>query len=372
MPAPGPQFGFRRAVAATALCGTLGLTGLAADAEPIDVMAIGDSITWGFVRDLTQPSPPSTQLGGWRLPLGLSLGIGDPTDYDGLSQYGTGLLPTGKDPRFAATFQFVGNKGDNNPSTVLDETGRVSQPAGGDDFGDGGSNNTDFLHEGYSGWVIDEVPYGPGDLTDGRQGVLENLVSNGGAIDPGSADVVMLSIGVNDLLRRSNNNLPGYTPDDDVDRLNNLIREIQADAPDATIIVSNILPFAGSPFTFDATNTEVDAFNDDLLARYFGGAFDSNGLAAYDDLLIDDVFLLDVNTLFTDAIPTGGDITDLISTFVGSAGADNLHPTLEGYAALGDIYADAFVNLGIGIPEPSSGLLVVLGAGLAAARRRRA
>ncbi|MEM6552987.1 MAG: SGNH/GDSL hydrolase family protein [Planctomycetota bacterium] len=367
MPALGPKYAVRRALTTTALCGTLGLTGLTgldANAEPITVMAIGDSITWGFDYDPASSGDPgmvetgdsATSFGGWRVPLTNNLA---------------------NDPRFVQPFVNVGIKGDNSTPgtpTVAGEAGRTSGPPVFDDFGDGISNTTDFLHEGYSGWRIDRSTFGGGPGPDGRDGIFENLVSQGGAINPGAAEVIILSIGVNDLIADSSSSgITGH-----VNSLDALIDEIKNfnGADDATIIVSNLLPFndGTTPFDSSTTNADVDAFNAELLNTHFDTMLDIGGNALFDanDLAMhntySDVFLLDVNTLFTAAIPDLEDST----FFINAVNNDDLHPTQDGYNALADIYTETFVNLAIGIPEPSSGLLVALGAGLAAARRRRA
>ncbi|MEM6392446.1 MAG: SGNH/GDSL hydrolase family protein [Planctomycetota bacterium] len=321
-----------------------------ADAETIDIMAIGDSITWGFQRE----NGTVITAGGWRVPLAGNLA---------------------SDGRFVSDFGYIGVKGDSNLSTVPEETGRINGPPSGDDSGDGLGNNTDFLHEGYSGWAIDETPFNPGELSDGRQGVFENLASQGGAIDPSNADVVMIALGANDVLRERvdagvrSDNTPYVSA---AERLNNLIEQIKLDSPNATILVSNVLPVVQDrdPFNSgidptDSYNTLADSMNDELLDDFFGGAFDADSLAAHS--VLDDVFLLDTNSLF---LPDRTDPDGYITT----VSNDFLHPTGDGYLALANIYTEAFADLGIGttaIPEPATALLLLSGTGLIVGRRRR-
>ncbi|MEM6552986.1 MAG: GDSL-type esterase/lipase family protein [Planctomycetota bacterium] len=347
-----------RRLATSALLAAASALPLHAAAEQIDIMAIGDSITWGFQYD----TGSVVTQGGWRVPLAGNLA---------------------SDGRFLQDFGYVGVKGDNNTSTVGTETGRVSGPPVGDDFGDGIANTTDFLHEGYSGWAIDTTPYfvdgtssdSDENLLDGRNGVFENLASQGGAIDPSTADVVMIALGANDVFRQR---VEAGTRSDNAsylsaaERLNALIEQIKLDSPDATILVSNVLPVVQDrdPFSAnidpnDTYNTNADLLNDDLLDSFFGGAFDSDNLAAHS--VLDDVFLLDTNSAF---LPDRTDPDDYLNTF----NNDFLHPTVDGYAALASIYTEAFADLGIGttaIPEPATALLLIAGTGLIVGRRRR-
>lgn len=348
----------RRLATATLLTAAASALPFQAHAEQIDIMAIGDSITWGFQYD----NGNVVTQGGWRVPLAGNLA---------------------SDSRFLRDFGYLGVKGDNNTSTVGTETGRVNGPPAGDDFGDGISNTTDFLHEGYSGWAIDTTPYfvngnssdSNENLFDGRNGVFENLASQGGAIDPSGADVVMIALGANDVFRerveagtRSDNS--AYLSA--AARLNALIEQIKLDSPDATILVSNVLPvvqdrdpFSGGIDPNDTYNTNADLLNDDLLDDFFGGAFDSDNLAAHS--VLDDVFLLDTNSAF---LPDRTDPNGHLNTF----NNDFLHPTADGYTALAGIYTEAFADLGIGttaIPEPATALLLLSGAGLILGHRRR-
>ncbi len=320
-----------------------------ADAGTLRVMTIGDSITWGFSYEgpdgvLGTADDQIGSNGGWRSPLSDMLN---------------------SDPHLNTVYEFVGTKGDNNPNTVFNEVGRTSQFDGYD-----GPGNTTALHEGYSGWVIDRTPHAPASLTDGRDGILENLVSHGGSIDPGSADVVMISIGINDILRGTLNT-PTATGADAVDRLANLIAEVQSVAGDALIMVSNLLPveqfknpFSKTANPTDSWNQLIAEFNDALLARYFGGSWldDAYGTQAYaTSTMFDNVMLLNVASVFNPADP---------NNYLYNHNNDFLHPTANGYNAMAEFYHGRFIAHSAHAPAPTAVAGVLLLAGLLVKRRR--
>ncbi len=334
-----------RALAVAALV----FTGASAQAD-VRIMAIGDSITWGFSyegpdQDLSTVGDNDMKSnGGWRSPF-----------FDAINS----------NPNFVESFTAVGVKGDNNPSTVPNEVGRAEHPDG---FDVPGRNHV-LLHEGYSGWVIDRSPYAPGDLTNGRDGITDNLSSNGGAINPANADIIMLMIGVNDVSR--NTLAAGVGPNgaylSAAARLNNLILEIKDINPAAIVLVSNLLPVQKDRPT--NLNPGIDSFNTDLLS-FFGGVFgddelDSGVVANHNTL--SSTYLLNVNQFF---LPP--DRSDP-SNFLYDHNNDYLHPTPDGYAYLASFYEDRLLGLEINvIPSPATGVMVLAGLLGLLVRRRSA
>ncbi len=328
-------------------------------AAQINVMTIGDSITWGLRAGA---SNNSLSNGGWRVPLNSQLNA----------------LPGGN------TFNFIGIKGDGNATTVSGEKGGVNQ--NGDRFD--GPGNATALHEGYSGWVIDAQPYVDEGFYNSddffnpdndRSGIAQHVLTASnptGTIDPGNlngnfsgpADVIMLAIGINDVVGYTGYSSP-YSVEADpiaamVSNLGNLITTIATEFPQATLLVSNLLPVdkgLGSG-TLSETNDAINMFNQLLLSQYFGDDLldDSNGMDVYGihDLL-DNVFLLNVHS----AIPTSP---------VGTALADGIHPNDNGYGLIADFYAARFEAGAFPIPEPGTAVLMVLGGAMVLGRRRRA
>lgn len=349
-------------------------------AATLDVMAIGNSITWGYdgssISNNTS-TPPQTNgidtnpptTGGWR--------IGLQTNLNNLH------APN--------SFNFIGLKGDG----VIDSytSGELSGDSQTDDSV--GPN-----HEGYSGWVIDAlggsgnviysdvdidttsngVFYGndsfPSDGTADRSGIANHLRTSSntaGTIDPGNlngnfsgpADVVMLSIGINDVIAFTGTDpafqvSPYSSIADMVPFLGGLIDDIANVVPSSTkVLVSNLTPLGGDLFHISGSgtnaNSNINTFNAKLLSDYFAGTFDLDGIAEH--ISLSNVFLLDANSALDDLT------NDLLS--------DNVHPTAQGYGKLADFYADSFVALGLTIPEPVTASLVLLGGGLVLMRRSR-
>lgn len=337
---------------------TLGavLSAPAALAAQIDVMAIGDSITWGF--------DGSSTSGGWR----------------------TGLQTNLQNLGSSNTFNFIGIKGDGNTGTVTGENTAVLQT----------DDSVGPLHEGYSGWVIDALgPAGStsysdpdGSSTDpddifydsGQRSGIANHIRTGpeaitpntaGTIDPGNlngnfsdpAGVVMLSIGTNDVVTYTGfgDESPYTSISEMISVLGSLIDTIAGVLPASSkLLVSNLTPLNGDPFDSDSNgqtgNDDINAFNSLLLSELFGGAFNTDDYASHESL--SNVFLLDANSALTDPA------NDLLS--------DNVHPTAQGYTKLADFYTDSFVALGLTVPEPGTAVLMVLGGALLLGRRRRA
>jgi len=351
---------------------TLGavLSAPAALAAQIDVMAIGDSITWGF---RSGASGDQLSNGGWRVPLN--------TQLDAL----------GSD-----TYNFIGVKGDDNHATVTGEKSGDSQRLGEPYNGDGpdGIGSNTALHHGYSGWVIDAQPYfdsgayvdNNSDLvsdSNNRSGITQHLTATNpttGTIDPSTADVVMLSIGINDVIEYTSfTNSPYSSINDMVVNLGSLIDTIAGAVPtNTTVLVSNLLPLAGDPFGSTNSNTiggeaGVEEFNSLLFDQFFGdndGDFDETFLS---DSLGDEVYashssLSNVFLLnaFSSVLDENGDV--ISSAFVG----DNVHPTDSGYRLIAEFYAERFEAGAFPVPEPGTAVLMVLGGALLLGRRRRA
>jgi len=328
----------------------LGLA-VGAYADTLNVMQIGDSITWGFNG--------TTATSGWRGGLETNLaGLGSPN-----------------------TFNFIGLKGDGNASTVAGEKGGDGQTD--DNFGP--------LHEGHSGWVIDalglasssksysdpsgtntdpdSVFFGSGGASSGIANHLRTSTNTGGTIDPGNlnghysapADVVMLAIGTNDVVGFTGfSGSPYNSVSEMIPVLRNLIDSIIGALPaNSKLLVSNLTPLNGDPYGADSNaqlgNDDINLFNSLLLAE-FGGPFNSDSYVAHASL--SNVFLLDANSALTDPP------NDLYS--------DNLHPNAQGYGKLADFYTDSFVSLGLTtVPEPTSAAVLAVIGGLAMCRRRR-
>ena len=308
-----------------------------AQAANVDVMTIGDSLTYGFL-------PGGGSDGGWRVPLN-----------DGLN---SNLLLGG------TTYNFIGTKGDGNPNTVFNEEGV-------DSF-DGVGGNT-ALHEGYGGWVINDSNRSAQHIIDHptRHAIGDYLTTNGGAIAPQNADVVMLMVGINDVLGLTYGGTPHATVDPMVATLGALINDITALAPDATLLVSTLLPVRdGATINGEATatvNARIDSFNEQLLEDFFADTWFSDSQSSGADVYAkhsshSNVFLLDANSAIDAAFATG----DFVS-----GSNDDVHLSASGYGNLADWYEDRFVGLNI-VPTPSSAVVLAVMGGLAMCRRRRA
>lgn len=330
----------------------------AVSADDLSVMAIGDSLTWGFSyegpdgvlgnADDGGGASWFASNGGWRSPLNAQLNSNATLD---------------------TTYNFIGTKGDDVATTVFNEASGVVDDRGdafmaGNGYADGdgfdGPGSAAALHEGYGGWVT--------------QDIRDNISSDGstGPIQPGSADVVMIMVGVNDVLGLDLFPSGTYANTSEiVDDLALLIDEIVAIAPDATILVSNVLPvvtnsrpFLGLDDPTDQTNDYIDDLNDELLLDEFGNAWldDSEGTDVYAEHdTYDNVFLLNANSVI-DPSAGAGDIYTIHS--------DYIHLTPQGYGDLANFYEDRFVGLNI-VPEPSSAALLAVLGGMAMVRRRR-
>jgi lysophospholipase L1-like esterase len=179
--------------------------------------------------------------------------------------------------------------------------------------------------EGHSGFTIANEPgSGYGNLTDSISGYLNARLF---------PDIILLMIGTNDINRQ-------FEVDQAPAKLDHLVSLISDRStglrPNAKLIVSNILPiddihnqFAW-PGADSNRNRDVDIFNATIP-----------GIVATHRARGENVFFTDIHSLFTFA-----DI------------ADGLHPTPAGFDKLGDAWYSAI----LAVPEPTSGLLVFLGA----------
>ena len=296
----------------------------------LQIMPLGDSITWGYNGSTTSPASP----GGYRDPL-----------YTDLT--GSGY-----------TVNYVGASNE-NPSTTLTNAGQTAQ-------------------NGYNGYTTDEITDNlAGDLTSGNPAYNpSNTESNNGGYwltggggtgrGPETANVILLSIGLNDMGLGYD---PQYdptnpfgvtvtgtspTPDETVaqfdqdltTRLNTLIVTLQAYEPNATIVVG-VTPDAALDFYNYSTYTgEVKTYNTDianLIASYPTGS-NVHYLDLYDDL------------------GGTGETAAYYSALNGSVD-DGTHPNSLGYAEIASLWAQAIeADYTAPVPEPNSLGLLALGA----------
>ena len=352
-------------LALTAAC-ALGASSSASADTDLDVMFIGDSLTWGMTyTDANGNGFNNLQSnGGFRSPLLTGL-----NSNSELSQF---------------NFNAIGNKGNGVLSTFSDSSVEYRHATSNSYFpdanGDGfdGPSDSVALHSGYSAWVIDAQAYGglAAMQADNNRGGIRDIVGNTAQnqINPSNANVIMLKIGVNDLNRFAGGSSPYASVGAIVDQLELLIDDIVALAPsDATLVVSTVLPvvenrtpYNSSNQPTDPNNTVIDDFNALLLSDAFGGAFQDDSLGAdtwAQHNIHENVILVDANSAI-DRTLVPNDAGDLHTRF-----DDFLHLTPTGYANLSDYYEDRFVALQI--PEPSSAALLAVLGGLAMVRRRR-
>jgi hypothetical protein len=165
-------------------------------AEPVVIMPLGDSLTWGL------PSSGDKTPGGYRTELSKLL-----TDA-------------------GRTVQFIGTQTD-NPSQLLKKARQTH-------------------HEGHNGYTINEI-FVNLDGDDGRPD------SNGGHWLTGTGsraaappDIILLHIGTNDITLRN------YARASELaNRLEMLVEKIFALRPDVHLFVSNLIPY-NDPASFDA------------------------------------------------------------------------------------------------------------------------
>lgn len=325
------------------------LASSAASASTTNIMAIGDSLTWGLTYadgDIKNTASVNyVSEGAWRSPLQNMLG---------------------------SNYAFRGLKGDG----ILSSGEQSGSGQDGDEFD--GPNGKVARHEGYSGWFIDDSIITPSVLAGlpDQQGIRQNLrtASNAsGTIDPAglnsgvSSDIVMLFLGVNDVGRFELGGLKSsVTVEGMVDNLMGLITDIKiaynGTGTSPTILVSNLTYFASGTNLRESINLGIADFNAELLSRFESGWLDDNVADSLDHVYattsqagFEEVFLLNA----TAAIDPS---TDLLG--------DGVHFNATGNSSIAQFYYDRFDN-GVVIPEPSSLALVGLSFALISQRRRR-
>lgn len=213
-----------------------------------------------------------------------------------------------------------------------------------------------------------------------------------------SANVVVLQIGINDLKNREDVEGTGSSVTERVQngnaqmRLYNLILDIKSQvSSDTEIYVSNIAT-VNAAFDWDTTEDAqeaVEAFNNSFRDTYFGADFQD--LAGYTDAiaeasliadplgLLDNVFLVNAHRQIDELIgltppalldPESSAASVISPDYSQALSSDQLHWSENGYTHVGDFFADVIAQ-NTAVPEPTSAGLILAGAGLLIARRRR-
>jgi lysophospholipase L1-like esterase len=278
-----------------------GVATTAASAQTdLNIMPLGDSITWGYNGSLTDPASP----GGYRDPL-----------YTSLSSEGYSV-------------NYVGVNTE-NPSTTLTNAGQTA-------------------HNGFNGYTIDEVA---GNL-NGSQGSVDGVSNQGGYWLTGgngtgrgaeSANVILVQLGTNDIawtydpLYNFVNPYGAGAEDPSLfaqhmaDRLENLVDELQTLEPNATVLVGGIIPFWNNPRA-----ALYDADLQTMIATSMSG---------------ENVHYVD---LYDSFMSNGAENLALFS-------GDQLHPNSAGYDVLAQDWNLAIQQDVVAVPEPSTIGLFVLG-----------
>ena len=167
--------------------------------EPCKILPLGDSITWGI-----------NYGGGYRIKL---------------------FTHTSADNK---KITFLGYDTANPPSAaVLSALGTASSSWVG-------------KHEGHSGWTIQQDD----DLVTGKSTATNDSVNYKGkkVVADFSPNIVLIHLGTNDMYQ---------TPAGAPDRLGTLIDHVVADAPNALVVVSSIIPFPSGAAAVDTFNKAV-------------------------------------------------------------------------------------------------------------------
>ena len=167
--------------------------------EPCKILPLGDSITWGI-----------NYGGGYRIKL---------------------FTHTSADNK---KITFLGYDTANPPSaTVLSALGTAS-------------SSWVAKHEGHSGWTIQQDD----DLVTGKSTATNDSVNYKGkkVVADFSPNIVLIHLGTNDMYQ---------TPAGAPDRLGTLIDHVVADAPNALVVVSSIIPFPSGAAAVDTFNKAV-------------------------------------------------------------------------------------------------------------------
>lgn len=280
-----------------------------ATAQILNVMPLGDSLTWGY-----DGGPDTTaylddlDTGGYRSPL-----------YSDLTLYGINVNYVG-----------VSNE---NPSPTLTSAGQTAQ-------------------NGFNGFKINEIDgnlAGSAPDTDDVSNLGGYWLTGGGGTGRGAetANVILLQIGANDIVQEydpSYSGTPGTEStsafaSDMTLRLETLINDIMHDEPGATILVDGTTPII-NPYLGDA-NTIVQDYDSDIAqaitTKYAGKPVD----------------YVNMYGAFLDP----GTSTVNSSLFAG----DGLHLTTQGYDVMAQTWTGA-VETDVKItPEPSTWALLLGG-----------
>ena len=155
------------------------------------------------------------------------------------------------------------------------------------------SNFGDKEHEGHPGWTINQI----------------NTLVDDGLLDTYQPDLVLLSIGTNDILHNDDSSTLKT-------ELSQLIDDILAEAPDADLLVASIPPL--DPSVKSSKKVET--------------------VKAYNQLIVDLVAEKSQGGQQVTFVDTGGilSVEDLIS--------DGIHPTASGYEQMGKSWYNAIVE----------------------------
>jgi hypothetical protein len=147
-------------------------------------------------------------------------------------------------------------------------------------------------HEGHSGWTIQQDD----DLVTGKSTASNDGVSYSGkkVVKDFGPHIILVHLGTNDMYQK---------PDGAPERLGTLIDHVVADAPDALVVVSNIIPF---PQGSSAVTTFNKAVPDIVKQHAHGG-----------------------HVIFADQF-TGFQTSDL--------GSDQVHPNEGGYEKMAVVW----------------------------------
>jgi hypothetical protein len=338
-------------------------------AEPVRILPLGDSITYG--------TDDFTDFGGYRGPLqelmvDRGLNVGDDFDFIGARNKGVGSLDSG-------------------------------EPLDNDHWGRRGAIAAD---EPSSNQFIGSSDGGPvlkNDIDDNADSVFAG----------GPADVVLLHIGTNTLLGDTETQQPSFTSDYSVTeaagQLGNLLQSLQNAhqngyiADDADIVISDIIPKARSiddPSVSDAqlvVNTHrYNQRIDDQIATLdstFQSLIRRTNMfeISYDNALIKDMLAMgNVGSSLNQQLdPDGDGRVDWITgesdpfdesnpTLADYGGAniniltqfDRIHPTPLGYQVMASEWMSTLEAIGA-VPEPTSVFMLVTGLGLLLSPRGR-
>jgi len=217
--------------------------------EPCKILPLGDSITWGI-----------NYGGGYRIKL---------------------FTHTSADNK---KITFVGYDSANPPSaSVLSALGNAS-------------SMWVAKHEGHSGWTIQQDD----DLVTGKSTASNDGVSYSGkkVVADFNPHIVLIHLGTNDMYQ---------TPAGAPDRLGALIDHVVADAPNALVVVSSIIPFPSGAAAVTTFNKAVP------------GVIDTRAKAGKHVLYVDMFAALKTSDL----------------------GSDQVHPNEGGYEKMAVVWYDA-------------------------------